>query len=144
MGHSTGISDSYYRATESQLLKDYLIAVDSLSINEGNQEKTAGAIPTTGGTIPPVTKMPPIENTENHAQKPETGGTGETGGILDISSEEGLHQLTRPIEQIIQVMPSPSCSPSQYNHTDKIAIYRLGHTDLFACDSYSHAKARVS
>jgi hypothetical protein len=33
MGHSTGISDSYYRATEEELLEDYLKAVDFLSIS---------------------------------------------------------------------------------------------------------------
>src|SRR5947209_1708838 len=33
MNHSTGISDSYYRATEQQLLEDYLKAVDMLSID---------------------------------------------------------------------------------------------------------------
>jgi hypothetical protein len=33
MNHSTGISDSYYRATESELLEDYLKAVDLLTIN---------------------------------------------------------------------------------------------------------------
>ncbi|MGH9973029.1 MAG: hypothetical protein ACRD93_03930 [Nitrososphaeraceae archaeon] len=34
MGHSVGISDSYYRATESELLDDYLKAIDLLTINE--------------------------------------------------------------------------------------------------------------
>lgn len=34
MGHSVGISDSYYRATESELLNDYLKAIDLLTINE--------------------------------------------------------------------------------------------------------------
>ena len=34
MNHSTGISDSYYRATEQELLEDYLKAVDMLSIND--------------------------------------------------------------------------------------------------------------
>jgi hypothetical protein len=34
MGHSVGLSDSYYRATERDLLEDYLKAVtDSLTIN---------------------------------------------------------------------------------------------------------------
>ena len=33
MNHSTGISDSYYRATENELLDDYLNAVYLLSIN---------------------------------------------------------------------------------------------------------------
>ncbi|HET7148466.1 MAG TPA: hypothetical protein VFI73_08215 [Candidatus Nitrosopolaris sp.] len=34
MNHSTGISDSYYRATENELFEDYLRAVDLLTINE--------------------------------------------------------------------------------------------------------------
>jgi hypothetical protein len=34
MGHSLGISDSYYRATELELLDDYLKAQDFLIIND--------------------------------------------------------------------------------------------------------------
>lgn len=34
MGHSTEISDSYYRATENELLEDYLKAVDFLIIDD--------------------------------------------------------------------------------------------------------------
>jgi len=34
MGHSTGISDSYYRPSENSLLEDYLKAVTDLSISE--------------------------------------------------------------------------------------------------------------
>ena len=37
MGHSVGLSDSYYRATESELLEDYLKAIDFLTINEENK-----------------------------------------------------------------------------------------------------------
>jgi integrase len=37
MGHSIGISDSYYRATEKELLNDYLKAIDFLTINEENR-----------------------------------------------------------------------------------------------------------
>jgi hypothetical protein len=33
MGHSTGISDSYYLATEDEFLEDYLKAVNSLTIS---------------------------------------------------------------------------------------------------------------
>ena len=36
MGHSIGISDSYYRITEKDLLSDYLIAVPHITINENN------------------------------------------------------------------------------------------------------------
>jgi integrase len=39
MAHSVGISDSYYRATESELLEDYLKAVDLLTINQENRLK---------------------------------------------------------------------------------------------------------
>ena len=34
MNHSIGISDSYYRATENEVLEDYLKAIDSLTIND--------------------------------------------------------------------------------------------------------------
>jgi len=37
MGHSTGISDSYYRPTEKELLEDYLKAVPLLTISEAEQ-----------------------------------------------------------------------------------------------------------
>jgi hypothetical protein len=37
MGHSVGISDSYYRLTENELLQDYLKAVDVLTISEEKQ-----------------------------------------------------------------------------------------------------------
>jgi hypothetical protein len=34
MNHSVGISDSYYRATENEVLEDYLKAIDFLTIND--------------------------------------------------------------------------------------------------------------
>jgi hypothetical protein len=37
IGHSVGLSDSYYRATESELLDDYLKAIDFLTINKENR-----------------------------------------------------------------------------------------------------------
>ncbi len=39
LSHSTGISDSYYRATEQELLDDYLKAMDSLTVDERNKLK---------------------------------------------------------------------------------------------------------
>jgi len=39
LSHSVGISDSYYRATEQELLDDYLKAMDSLTIDERNKLK---------------------------------------------------------------------------------------------------------
>jgi hypothetical protein len=36
MGHSTGISDSYYRPTEQDLLEDYLKVIDVLTISSEN------------------------------------------------------------------------------------------------------------
>jgi hypothetical protein len=34
MNHSVGISDSYYRATENEMLEDYIKAIDFLTIND--------------------------------------------------------------------------------------------------------------
>ena len=39
LSHSVGISDSYYRATEQELLDDYLKAMESLTIDERNKLK---------------------------------------------------------------------------------------------------------
>ena len=39
LSHYTGISDSYYRVTEQELLDDYLKAMDSLTIDEKNKLK---------------------------------------------------------------------------------------------------------
>jgi hypothetical protein len=37
LSHSTGISDSYFRPTETELLKEFLEAADYLTINEENR-----------------------------------------------------------------------------------------------------------
>ena len=37
LGHSIGLSDSYYRPSESQLLTEYLKVIDDLTINEENR-----------------------------------------------------------------------------------------------------------
>jgi hypothetical protein len=37
MGHSIGISDSYYRATQNELLEDYLNAIEFLTISNENR-----------------------------------------------------------------------------------------------------------
>jgi hypothetical protein len=37
MGHSIGISDSYYRATENELLDDYLKAIPLLTVGTENK-----------------------------------------------------------------------------------------------------------
>jgi hypothetical protein len=36
MGHSVGISDSYYKPTETELLEDYLKSVDALTVSPEN------------------------------------------------------------------------------------------------------------
>ena len=41
MNHSTGISDSYLRATESEFLEDYLKAVDFLTIIDSKTSYTS-------------------------------------------------------------------------------------------------------
>ena len=37
MGHSVGLSDSYYRPTEHEMLEDYLKAVELLTVDEKRQ-----------------------------------------------------------------------------------------------------------
>ena len=37
MGHSVGISDSYYRPTEIEIMQDYLKAVDALTVSQENR-----------------------------------------------------------------------------------------------------------
>lgn len=44
MGHSTGISDSYYRPTEKDLLDDYLKAVPPLTISEAEEVRRVSQI----------------------------------------------------------------------------------------------------
>lgn len=45
MGHSIGVSDSYYRATEQELLVDYIRAVDYLTISKEHKlEKEIGTV----------------------------------------------------------------------------------------------------
>lgn len=39
MNHSTGISDSYYRPQENEILEDYLKAIDDLTINKNNSDR---------------------------------------------------------------------------------------------------------
>jgi hypothetical protein len=39
LSHSIGISNSYYRPTDTELLEDYLKAVDSLTINKIHNNK---------------------------------------------------------------------------------------------------------
>ena len=37
MGHSVGISDSYYRPTENELLQDYIRVIDALTVSAENK-----------------------------------------------------------------------------------------------------------
>ncbi len=39
MNHSTGVSDSYYRPQEKEILEDYLKATKSLTISENNNSE---------------------------------------------------------------------------------------------------------
>ena len=41
MGHSVGISDSYYRPTENELLHDYLRVTDALTLSQEDQLRHA-------------------------------------------------------------------------------------------------------
>jgi len=43
LGHRTGLNQNYYRPSEYELLEDYLLAADSLTINEENRLKLENA-----------------------------------------------------------------------------------------------------
>jgi hypothetical protein len=43
--------------------------------HERNQSKITGGISINGSTIPPVNKIPPVQNIENHTQKSRVGNT---------------------------------------------------------------------
>lgn len=38
MGHDIGVSKSYYKPTQQELLKDYLVAVNQLTISDESQK----------------------------------------------------------------------------------------------------------
>ena len=44
LGHSIGLSDSYYKPTEREMLSEYLKVVNALTINEENRLKRENQI----------------------------------------------------------------------------------------------------
>jgi hypothetical protein len=44
--------------------------------HEGNYDKTTGDTSSTGDIVSPADKIPPVENPQNHAQKPSIGDKG--------------------------------------------------------------------
>jgi hypothetical protein len=81
--------------------------------HEGNNSKTAGGVSGTGDIIPAV-------DNRNHAQSSEIGDTRGNGGILPTHIEG--KQADAQAEN--DGLPS-SGEPN--------SIYRLGHSDTFAC-----------
>ncbi len=76
MGHSVGISDSYYRATENELLVDYMKVVDFLTLsNEHWLEKN-------------ISKIQEQSSINDNALKSELYANGQQLSILT----ERLHQ----------------------------------------------------
>jgi len=85
-----------------------------------NQGQNIGGTLAAGGSKPPVSEEPPTNNSENHAQNSDSGGFGDSGGILPTPVE--TQQGTKANES------GSSSSPVESN-----SIYRLGHSDIFAC-----------
>jgi hypothetical protein len=95
--------------------------------DEGNHSKTVGDILSTGDMMPPADKMPPVQTTENQAQKSQIGDTGGIGGILHTHIE-GQQRKAANAEAGNE---SNNSLPSYSG--DSNSIYRLGHSDTFAC-----------
>ena len=78
-----------------------------------------------GSSKPPIGEEPPINNLENQAQKSGIGGTGCNGRILPtlIGGQER------------QINGGGNQSTANNNHIFPFSssIYRLGHSDTFAC-----------
>ena len=72
MGHSIGISDSYYRITEDELQKDYLKAVNFLTINPDKtliqkiEEQNKKSFRNTGDTKTKRYRSKSIKTTRNY------------------------------------------------------------------------------
>jgi hypothetical protein len=92
--------------------------------HEGDNSKTTGYISSTGYMMPPTNVMPPVEDGQNHAQKSEIGDIGGTGGILPTLVER---QQTETEDRNESNSSLPSISE------ESNSIYRLGHSDTFAC-----------
>jgi hypothetical protein len=73
--------------------------------HEGNYQKTAGDISSTGDIISPADKIPPVENDQNHAQKTAIGDTGHTGDILPTSIERYTKLVGNDTDGYTMVVP---------------------------------------
>jgi hypothetical protein len=89
------------------------------------QVQNAGGTLAPGCSKPPVDEEPPTNNLENQAQKSGIGGTGGSGGILPTLI--GGQQKKKANETENDSLPSSSSS------VESNPIYRLGHSDTWAC-----------
>lgn len=95
MGHSIGISDSYYRATESEVLDDYLKAVDCLTIsNENKLQKKVTDLVEKSGTDSHAISMQ-LEYKDNQIHVLMDKDTINTDAIASLSD-----QLTKVMKEI--------------------------------------------
>ncbi len=95
--------------------------------HEGNCAKTTGDTSSNGDIVSPADKIPPVENGQNHAQKPSTGDTGGIGDILPTNIEGQQRKATN----VEAGNESNNSLPSYSGESN--SIYRLGHSDTFAC-----------
>jgi hypothetical protein len=95
MGHSIGISDSYYRATESEVLDDYLKAVDFLTISNENklQKKVTDLVEKSGTDSHAISTQ--LEYKDNQIHVLMDKDTINTDAIASLSD-----QLTKVMKEI--------------------------------------------
>jgi hypothetical protein len=75
-----------------------------------------------GGSKPPIEKEPPTNSSEYHAQNNHSGGSGGNGGIL-------------PTQQKGKANETENDSLSSSSSVESNSIYRIGHSDTFACNN---------
>ena len=97
MGHSVGISDSYYRATENELLNDYLKAVELLTVNEDKSILEAKINELKNRNNDSVFRVQLLEK-EN-----EIKGMKKEINIIKEGQKE-LFQLLKPLEKLLKIL----------------------------------------
>ena len=104
MGHSIGISDSYYRATETEVLEDYLRAVEYLTIaNENNLKKRVTELVEKSGTDSQVIRVQ-LERKDSQIQVLMDKDTINTDAITSLSD-----QLAKVMQEIAKLKANSHC-----------------------------------
>ena len=86
---------------------------------EGNLDKIAGVIPSTGDILTPINKITPVKGSQTHAQNREIGDTGDIGVISQLEGEIGVRGGKEGITTSLIIAPPVA---SSFHHLHNRAI----------------------